>query len=169
VLVNLLKIAPQVVLQELAHLVRENMDKKFTFKTTVKWIEGKKGNLYSSGKPSIEISTPPEFSGPRGYWSPEEFFLCSINSCIMTTFIYFAEKFSFSFLSYKSEIEGKVSFEEGKLVFSSVTVKPIIKVENEVNKEKAKQAIEKSEKYCLISSSVKSKITLLPKIEVETD
>ena len=141
--------------------------KKFVFKTALKWIEGEKGNLYSSEKLQLQISTPPEFKGPGGYWSPEELFLASINSCIMTTFLYFAEKFSFSFLSYESEIEGEVTFEEGKLIFSSVKVNPLIKVESESDKEKAKQAIEKSEKYCLISSSVKSKITIFAKVEIQ--
>ena len=142
------------------------MNKDFIFKTTVKWIEGKKGKLSSEDKPSIEVSIPPDFKGPEGYWSPEDLFLASINSCIMTTFLYFAEKVSLSFLSYESEIEGTVSFEEGKLVFSSVIIKPLIKVKNKSDAEKAKQLIEKSEKYCLISSSVKSKITVLPRIEI---
>ena len=141
--------------------------KKFTFRTTVKWTEGKRANLYSSEKPQLQISTPPEFKGPAGYWSPEELFLASINSCIMTTFLYFAEKFSLFFLSYESEIEGEVGFEGGKLVFSSVVVRPVIMVKSESEKEKARQAIEKSEEYCLISGSVKSKITVLPRIEIK--
>lgn len=145
------------------------MNKKFIFKTNIKWIEGKKGKLYSSDKPSFEFSTPPEFRGPDGFWSPEDLFLASINSCIMTTFIHFVEKEPLVFLSYESETEGEVSFEEGKLIFSSVTVRPVIKVKNESDKEKAKQLINKSERYCLISASVKSKITVLTKIEISTD
>ena len=142
------------------------MNKKFIFKTSLKWEEGKKGNLDSPGKQPIEISTPPEFKGPEGYWSPEDLFLASINSCIMTTFIYFAEKDSLAFISYESETEGEVSFQEGRLTFSSVTIRPIVEVKNESDKEKAKQIIEKSEKYCLISSSVKSEITVSPEIKI---
>ncbi|MBU0533412.1 MAG: OsmC family protein [Candidatus Omnitrophica bacterium] len=141
------------------------MSKNFIFKTKIKWTEGKKGKLYSLKKPSIEVSTPPEFKGPDGYWSPEDLFLASINSCIMTTFIHFAQKESFTFLSYESEVEGEVSFEEGKLIFSSVTVRPVIEVKSESDRGKAEQLIEKSERYCLISASVKSKVTILPKIE----
>lgn len=141
------------------------MVKKFIFKTSLKWEEGKRGTLYNSDKPSIEFSTPPEFMGPEGNWSPEDFFLASINSCIMTTFIYFAEKDSLSFSSYESEIEGEVGFGDRKLAFSSIIVKPVITVRNKSDKEKAKAVIEKSEEYCLISSSVKSKVTLLPNIK----
>ena len=140
--------------------------KSFIFRTTVKWREDKRGSIWSSQKDEIEISTPPEFKGPEGYWSPEELFLASINSCIMTTFLYFAEKFALSFLSYESKIEGEVSFEEGKLIFSSITVEPLIRVRNESEREKVRKVIEKSEKYCLISSSVKTKITVLPKVEI---
>ena len=145
------------------------MNKNFIFKTKIKWIEGKKGKLYTSGKPSIEVATPPEFRGPEGYWSPEDLFLASINSCIMTTFIHFSQKESFTFLSYESEVEGEVSFEEGKLIFSSVIVRPVIKVKSESDRRKAEQLIEKSERYCLISASVKSKITVLAEIEISTD
>lgn len=142
------------------------MNKNFIFKTNVKWTENKKGKLHCSAKPPIEVSTPPEFKGHKGYWTPEDLFLASINSCIMTTFIYFAEKSSLVFLSYESEIEGEVSFEEGKLAFSSITIRPVIQVKSETDKEKVKQLMEKSEKYCLISSSVRLKITLLPTIKI---
>jgi len=143
------------------------MSGNFIFGTTLKWTGDKRGELYSSEKPQLQISTPPEFKGPDGYWSPEELFLASINSCIMTTFLYFTEKFSLSFFSYESEIEGGVGFEGGKLVFSSVVVRPVIMVKSKSEKEKARQAIEKSEEYCLISGSVKSKITVLPRVEIK--
>ena len=142
------------------------MSQKFIFKTAIKWTEDKKGRVDTAGKPTIEVSTPPEFRGHSGYWSPEDLFLASINSCIMTTFLYFAEKASLSFVSYESESEGEVTFHEGKLVFSEVTVRPHIRVKSDSEKEKAEELIEKSEDYCLISSSLKVKVTLLPEIEI---
>ena len=60
-------------------------NRKFIYRTTVSWIEEKKGILCSSGKPTIEVSTPPEFKGHEGMWTPEELFVASVNICIKTT------------------------------------------------------------------------------------
>lgn len=137
------------------------------FRNTVKWDEGKKATLSTQNNPEIEISTPPEFNGPQGYWSPEELFLASINTCIMTTFLYFVEKFSASFLTYESRIEGEVNLRGGRLLFTSITVRPEIRVPDKTQEQRIAELVQKSEKYCLISSSVETEIKVLP--EIKTD
>ena len=134
------------------------MYKNIVFTNTVKWDGGKRATLSSKNNPQIKISTPPEFKGPEGYWSPEELFLASINSCIMTTFLYFVEKFSAYFLTYESSIEGEINFKGGKLLFKAITVRPDIQVPDKTQKQKIAKVMEKSEKYCLISSSVDTEI-----------
>ncbi|GAH87327.1 unnamed protein product, partial [marine sediment metagenome] len=37
--------------------------KQFVYETRLKWKGSREGLLTSEGKPSIEISTPPEFKG----------------------------------------------------------------------------------------------------------
>ncbi len=136
----------------------------FSFKTKVKWEENKKGEIWSNKTPTIKISTPPEFKGEEGFWSPEELFLASVNTCIMTTFLYFKDKLSFHLLSYESETEGEVSFKEGKLSFTSITVYPRIKVmKGEISK--AKSAMEKTKKYCLISNSIRPEVKVITDIQ----
>ncbi len=143
------------------------MAARFTFRSNVQWTGKKKGRLSSEGKPDITISTPPEFKGTEGYWSPEELFISSINTCIMTTFLYFVEKFALDFSSYQSKVEGEVRLEGGKFIFSSVTVRPCITVKNESMREKTLHVLEKSKKYCLVSSSVKPEILMVPEIKIE--
>ena len=138
------------------------MFKNIVFTNTVKWDGEKKATLSSKNGPQLKISTPPEFKGPEGYWSPEELFLASINSCIMTTFLYFAEKFLASFLSYESSIEGKVNLKGGKLLFTAITVWPDIRVPDKTQEQKIAEIVEKSEKYCLVSSSVETEIQVFP-------
>ena len=70
----------------------ELKSKQFVYKNSLKWQRDKKGELSSSGKADIEIATPPEFKGHPGIWSPEDLFVASVNSCIMTTFLYYAQK-----------------------------------------------------------------------------
>ena len=75
--------------------------KKFIYRTNLKWTGSKKGLLSGEDRPTIEVSTPFEFRGHAGIWTPEELFVASVNICIMTTFLYYAEKRNFTFILWK--------------------------------------------------------------------
>ncbi|MFH1771266.1 MAG: OsmC family protein [Candidatus Omnitrophota bacterium] len=142
-------------------------DKKFTYKTTVIWNEEKKGFLCSLGKQTIEIAAPPEFKGHEGIWTPEDLFVASVNACIETTFLHYAQRDNFEFLSYESEAEGILERIENQFIFSEIKVWPEIVVASNSHIEKAKELIELAEKNCLISNSIVSKITIYPDIKVK--
>jgi len=141
--------------------------KKFIYKNSIKWQSEKKGLLSSFGKPDIKIATPLEFKGHVGIWTPEDLFVASVNSCIMTTFLYYAEKEGIEFLSYKSEAEGVLEWTEGRLIFSEIKVKPLVFIKQNSNIEKIKGILEASEKNCLISNSIKCEVKVLPEIKIE--
>ncbi|MBU4311373.1 MAG: OsmC family protein, partial [Candidatus Omnitrophica bacterium] len=136
--------------------------KKFVYKTKVSWVKEKKGILSSSGKPDIEIAVPPEFKGHENIWTPEELFVASVNACIKTTFLYYAQKQSLEFLSYESEAEGILKRIENRFIFTEIKIMPKIRIIRDSQIEKAKEIITLSEKSCLISNSIKSKVEVLP-------
>ncbi|MBU4590511.1 MAG: OsmC family protein [Candidatus Omnitrophica bacterium] len=138
--------------------------KKFVYKTKVSWVKEKKGILSSSGKPDIEIAVPPEFKGHENIWTPEELFVASVNACIKTTFLYYAQKQSLEFLSYESEAEGILKRIENRFIFTEIKIMPKIRIIRDSQIEKAKEIITLSEKSCLISNSIKSKVEVLPEI-----
>ncbi len=125
--------------------------------------------LSSSGKPTIKVSTPPEFKGHPGIWTPEEMFVASVNVCIMTTFLYYAERENLRFLSYESSAEGILEKGERGLIFSSIEVVPEISVKSVNDIEKTRDLLALSEKNCLISNSIKSKVTVRPEIQVNKE
>lgn len=137
-------------------------NKKFIFTTKVKWLKERMGELSSSGKPEIEVATPPEFGGKEGTWAPEELFVASVNSCVMTTFLYFANKEKLNFISYESKAEGIL--ERGKMGFwfSQITLYPKIVVRNEQMIEKAKALLDTTKTHCLVSNSIKTKVIVNP-------
>ncbi|MEA3346480.1 MAG: OsmC family protein [Candidatus Auribacterota bacterium] len=139
--------------------------RKFIYRTNVSWTEEKKGLLCSSGKPTIEVSTPPEFKGHEGMWTPEELFVASVNICIKTTFLHYAQKSNFEFSSYESEAEGVLERVENQFMFSEIKVRPKIVVSSSNQIGKAKELIELAEKNCLISNSIVSKVTVYPEIK----
>lgn len=142
----------------------EIRSREFLYKNNIKWESEKKGFIFSEGKQGFQVATPPEFRGHPGIWNPEELFIAAINSCVMTTFLSFAEKQSLGFLSYESEAEGVLKFAENKLMFTDITVKPLITVTKASDIEKARDIIGMVEKSCLISNSIKSRVEIIPEI-----
>jgi len=55
---------------------------------------------------------------------------------------------------------------ESKLMMSEVLLKPTVVIHNEMYRDKAIRIIKKAEDACLISNSVKSKITMEISIEI---
>lgn len=142
-------------------------NRKFIYRTQVSWAEEKKGFLCSAGKPTIEIATPPEFKGHEGMWTPEELFVASVNICIKTTFLHYAQKNNFEFLSYESEAEGTLERSGNQFMFSEIKVKPKISIKSSSQVEKVKELIQLSEKNCLISNSIKTKVEVTPEISTQ--
>jgi len=140
--------------------------KQFIYETQIKWTGGRNGLLTSKDKPPIEISTPPEFKGCSGFWTPESLLVSSVNTCVMNTFLYYAEKKKFKFLSYKSFAKGLLEMVKNEFIFSTIEVKPEILVASEDDIERARELLELSERNCFISNSLKSKVILKPEVRV---
>src|SRR5213080_402710 len=102
----------------------EVRSKIYAYKTGLKWTERKIGVLSSPGKPDLQVATPPEFKGHEGIWSPEDLFVASVNACVMSTFLAFAERSGLTFASYESDAEGRVELVDGKLQVTSVALTP---------------------------------------------
>jgi len=142
----------------------EVRSKVYMYHTTVKWTEQRKGVISCAGKPDVTVATPPEFKGHEGIWSPEDLFVASVNTCVMTTFLAVAERAGLAFSAYESVAEGRLELVEGKFQFTAITIKPTITLEAVADAAKAKELIEKAEANCLISNSMKARITLEPVI-----
>ena len=140
--------------------------KVFIYKNSLEWEEERKGIVSSDNKPSFRVATPPEFKGHPGIWSPEDLFIASVNSCIMTTFLYYAERNKLEFLSYESNAEGVLEIIDNKFMFSEIIIRPLIVIKNSLDINKAKELIELSEKNCLISNSIKTNVRVVPEINV---
>ncbi len=134
--------------------------KVYTYRTAVKWTGQKTGTASSPGKPSIQVATPPEFKGHEGIWSPEDLFVASVNVCVMTTFLAFAERAGLPFADYECEAEGRLELVEGKFQVTLITLKPKVTLKNREDADKAKEIMERSEANCLISNSVKTKVVI---------
>ncbi|MBU6479391.1 MAG: OsmC family protein [Nitrospirae bacterium] len=138
----------------------EVRSKVYMYHASVKWTEQRKGVISCAGKPDIQVATPPEFKGHEGIWSPEDLFVASANTCVMTTFLAVAERAGLAFTSYESAAEGRLELVEGKFQFTAITLKPTITLPANGDAAKARELIEKAEATCLISNSMKARVTV---------
>ncbi len=138
------------------------MNNAYHYEVDLTWSSDRKGTISSPVlNSSIEVATPPEFpKGMPGIWSPEHLLVAAVNSCYMTTFLAIAENFKLDFVSLDSKAVGLLEQPEGKYMITTVLLKPVLVIKDENNAEKAMRVLEKTEKACLISNSIKSTVKL---------
>jgi organic hydroperoxide reductase OsmC/OhrA len=115
----------------------------------------------------IEVATPPEFpKGIPGIWSPEHLFTAAVSSCLMTTFLSIAENSKLAFLNFSCRSKGRLEQVDGKFMMSEIILEPTVTIADEKDRERAERVLQKSEAACLISNSVKSKVTMIPQVVI---
>jgi len=142
------------------------------YNVNVNWNNDRRGvicspELTKESGVRIEVATPPEFTkGIAGVWSPEHLFTAAVSSCLMTTFLAIAENSKLKFSQFSCQSKGKLELVEGKYIMSEIMLEPTVIISDVNDKEKAERILKKSESACLISNSIKSKITMITTIKI---
>ena len=140
--------------------------KSFSYENHIAWKSARRGAVRAAGKPDLDVSSPPEFKGEAGIWTPEDLFVGSLNACILMTFVAFATQKGLDFASYECRAEGKLEFVEGKYRFTEVKLYPQIVVRSPQDVDRAKNLVETAHANCFISNSISAAVTLSPEIRV---
>ena len=82
----------------------------------------------------------------------------------MTTFLVIAENLNVEFINFECNAIGKVELVEGKFRVTEVILKPKLTVPSSFREDRIKRISEKSEKACLISNTIHSKIVFEPTV-----
>lgn len=145
------------------------MDFQHYYEVTANWISDRRGSLSSEElSTTLEVATPPPFPGGiPDVWSPEHYLIASVNSCLMTTFLAIAENSKLTYKSFQCKAIGNLEKVDGKYMISEIELQPLVVVFQEQDIPKAERILHKSEAACLISNSIKSKISMKPEVHVE--
>lgn len=139
---------------------------KHSYRTSVQWVSERRANLGAEGLPGLEVATPPEFPGGHpGVWSPEHLFTAAAEACLMTTFLAIAANSKLEFKAYSSTAEGFLEKTEAGLLMTEIVLRPRVVVAAD-QVDRAKRVLEKAEKNCLISNSMKTRVVLEPDVVV---
>jgi peroxiredoxin-like protein len=146
------------------------------YNVDISWNKDRKGIMCSpelkihlgNSNNCIEVATPPEFpKGIPGIWSPEHLFTAAVSSCLMTTFLAIAENSKLEFEHFECKSKGKLEQVDGKYLMSEIILEPTVTILDESQSQKATRVLIKAEAACLISNSIKSRITMNPVVLVK--
>ncbi len=108
--------------------------------------------------PSLTAAIPPEFEGPGGGYSPEDFYALALANCYIATFKVIAEKSRFHYGSLSVECSLDVDLNEHKRPWMArATVRSRLMGTDSV--ERGQRLLEKVSGLCLIHQSIKTEIT----------
>ena len=140
--------------------------KSFRYQTHAVWKEARRIKASAAGKPDLEISSPPEFKGDQGIWTPEDLFVSALNICIMETFLAFAERKGLRLAAYDSTVDALLDYQDGKYRFTEITVHPQVALKSPDDVERARQIMKSAHDNCFVSNSITSSVSVLPEFRI---
>ncbi len=140
--------------------------RSFTFKTSTAWLGERTGLLSAEGKPTLRVSSPPEFHGESGAWTPEDMFVAAVEMCHMATFMAFAARADVPVISYRSHANGVLEFVDGDYRFTRIVIFPTVVVPSEEYEKEVQELLQETSRHCLVTNSIASIVEINPTIMV---
>jgi organic hydroperoxide reductase OsmC/OhrA len=123
---------------------------------SARWVSG--AGLDSGGEAQIECAIPPEFEGPGGGASPEDFYVLALLNCFVATFKVFAQKSRVEFREIDARGVLTVDRDE-KGVPWMARFKLSATVYGPSDQDRVMALLEKTSRSCMILNSVKTEKT----------
>lgn len=143
------------------------MESSYRYHTHAHWTLHKRGILEAEGIPrTVNFTAPPEFGGEPGLWTPEHLLLGAVATCYVSTFRAIAERSKLLVNGLEVFVEGTIAKEEGGFRFTEISIRPVITVHRDEDRDRGQRLAEKAEHACLISRSLSARITANYKVEV---
>jgi len=116
--------------------------------------------LSAAGLPSLESEPPAEFDGPGNRWSPESLLVAAVADCFVLTFRAVARASKLEWSEIRCHAEGTLDRVERVTRFVGVRVVAELTLPDPDRAEFARRLLEKSEKSCLVTSSLACPVEL---------
>ena len=140
----------------------------YLYDTQIQWGGKRRGSLRAEGMPDLTVSTPPEFKGEAGFWTPEHLFVAAAEACLMATFIGIAENSNLPVSSYRSTAKGILEPFDGRgLRFTEIWISPEVELDRPEDRERAERIMLKAAKNCLIANSMLARVSVEPTFTIK--
>jgi organic hydroperoxide reductase OsmC/OhrA len=122
--------------------------------------------LESKGLDSLASNAPAEFGGPGDRWSPETLLVGAVADCFTLGFRAIARASKLEWVSLRCQVVGTLERVERVTQFTGFVVRASLQVPPGTDEARARSLLEKAEKTCLISNSLKGQAQLEASVEV---
>ena len=122
--------------------------------------------LNGSGLPQINAAPPKQFGGPGDQWSPEDMIVATVAACFILTFRAIAAASKFEFTEVACEATGTLDKVERETYFTEMKVNATLTLPAGADESRAQRLLEKAEKMCFITNSLKAETHLESTIKV---
>jgi organic hydroperoxide reductase OsmC/OhrA len=117
-------------------------------------------SIDAPGLPGIETAAPPEFDGPGGVWSPEALLCAAIADCFVLTFRAVSRGAQLPWSRLECRVEGVLERVDRQSQFTRFRTSANLTVPEGVDVAAAEKLLEKAEKACLVTNSLRGSRTL---------
>jgi len=140
--------------------------KQFRYENAAHWISGRLASISAPGKSDVHISSPPEFQGEPGRWTPEDLLVASVNACLLLSFAAYALREDLEIVSYERPAEGTFENTGSGYQFTEITLHPDIVVKSDEDAELARALLDSAHMGCMVTRSVKAAVKIDARFEV---
>jgi len=121
--------------------------------------------LCHQGLETMQSSPPVGFGGPGDAWSPEGLLVAAVADCFILTFRSVARASKLEWLSLEVHAQGKLERIDGVTSFTGFALRATLGIDADVDEVLARAALERAERGCLVSNSIKAPVHLEIQLE----
>jgi len=122
--------------------------------------------IASDRLPSLSTAPPLQFGGPGDQWSPETLLVAAVADCLILTFRAVARASKLSWLALDCSAEGVLDRVDGVSRFTQVHLHARLTLPAGGDIARGKSLLEKAEKACLITNSLKAEPVLTADVTI---
>jgi peroxiredoxin-like protein len=132
-----------------------SITKDYRYRARVDWEGDRLTSVTSTGKPELEVATPPEFKGGvAGIWSPEDLLVASAASCFTVTLVAVLERRDLPLRDLSVTGTGHVTARnDGRFGFVAIELTAIVRTD-ELSVDAVRHAAKYAERTCMVSMAL---------------
>jgi organic hydroperoxide reductase OsmC/OhrA len=113
---------------------------------------------------TLDLSGDPAFRGDAGLLNPEQLLVLAASSCQLLSFLAVAARARVDVVAYDDDATGEMP--EGRTPWvERIVLRPTVVYRGDVSEDRIRHLLEVAHRECYIANSVKTEITLEPRLE----
>jgi organic hydroperoxide reductase OsmC/OhrA len=109
--------------------------------------------------------TTGESKGDPAVLNPEQLVVMAASSCQMLMFLHLAAKARIDVVEYEDEASALMPLDDEPVRLTQITLRPRIVVAGEGSEERVRKLAQTAHEHCYVANSLRSEVTLEPRVE----